>query len=55
MVKNESDKKFKMMIKRWKKIFITFEINHAKRMTVLTGKYYPFPSKEIATIRDIFS
>ncbi len=48
------NKKFKALMKKCRKVFISCEIGHAKRMAFYKGITYMFPKNEIAEIRKVF-
>ncbi|MEK7597216.1 MAG: hypothetical protein AAB441_01065 [Patescibacteria group bacterium] len=50
----EFDKKFKALMKKCRKVFISCEISRAKRMALYKGINYLFPKDEIAEIRRVF-
>ncbi len=52
--KREFDKKFKALMKKCRKVFISCEISRAKRMAFYKGIFYLFPKDEIAEIRKVF-
>ncbi len=52
--KKEFDKKFKTLMKKCRKVFISCEIGRSKRMAFYKGINYLFPKDEIAEIKRVF-